>query len=140
MLHEAGGSGMLELGPDGEAQLPALPELDGAKEPGQGASDGGGAGGGPSGGGAGGGAGGPTPKWAPEDVVASRSGDVLIKNTLLKADHFPGCQNLKLTPLLEGAPNFRQVGHLAGEHTLAPPTTGGGKTARRPTPHALCSR
>ncbi|KAF6255732.1 inositol hexakisphosphate-domain-containing protein [Scenedesmus sp. NREL 46B-D3] len=48
--------------------------------------------------------------WAkPEDVVRSRAGDVLIKNTLLKADHFPGCQNTKLTPLLDGAPNFRQV-------------------------------
>eukprot|EP00775_Hariotina_reticulata_P011247 gene11247-11396_t len=44
-----------------------------------------------------------------EQVVASRAGDVLIKNTLLKADHFPGCQNTKLTPLLDGAPNFRQV-------------------------------
>ncbi|GBF92770.1 paladin [Raphidocelis subcapitata] len=44
-----------------------------------------------------------------EDVVRERAGDVLLKNTLLKADHFPGCQNMKLTPLLEGAPNFRQV-------------------------------
>ncbi|WIA11258.1 hypothetical protein OEZ85_011384 [Tetradesmus obliquus] len=44
-----------------------------------------------------------------EDVIRSRAGDVLIKNTLLKADHFPGCQNTKLTPLLDGAPNFRQV-------------------------------
>eukprot|EP00882_Tetradesmus_deserticola_P024636 GHRQ01026937.1.p1 GENE.GHRQ01026937.1~~GHRQ01026937.1.p1 ORF type:complete len:178 (+),score=59.55 GHRQ01026937.1:160-693(+) len=51
--------------------------------------------------------------WAkPEDVVRSRAGDVLIKNTLLKADHFPGCQNTKLTPLLDGAPNFRQVDGL----------------------------
>jgi hypothetical protein len=25
-----------------------------------------------------------------DDVVANRNGDVLIKNTLLKADHFPG--------------------------------------------------
>lgn len=82
-----------------------------------------------------------------EEVILHRSGDVLIKNTLLKADHFPGvslehvplqllakhtdigekldhvntsnahscvtlfagCQNKKLSPLLEGAPNFRQV-------------------------------
>ncbi|KAI8474087.1 MAG: inositol hexakisphosphate-domain-containing protein [Monoraphidium minutum] len=44
-----------------------------------------------------------------EDVVRERAGDVLLKNTLLKADHFPGCQNTKLTPLLEGGPNFRQV-------------------------------
>lgn len=27
----------------------------------------------------------------------------------LQSDHFPGCQNMKLTPLIEGAPNFRQV-------------------------------
>eukprot|EP00879_Flechtneria_rotunda_P018628 GHRR01019549.1.p1 GENE.GHRR01019549.1~~GHRR01019549.1.p1 ORF type:complete len:942 (+),score=356.76 GHRR01019549.1:158-2983(+) len=47
-----------------------------------------------------------------ENVIASRVGDVLIKNTLLKADHFPGCQNTKLTPLLDGAPNFRQVDGL----------------------------
>ncbi len=26
----------------------------------------------------------------PEDVVGNRNGDVLIKHTLLKADHFPG--------------------------------------------------
>lgn len=26
----------------------------------------------------------------PEEVIANRSGDVLIKQTLLKADHFPG--------------------------------------------------
>ena len=41
--------------------------------------------------------------------MRERAGDVLLKNTLLKADHFPGCQNTKLTPLLEGAPNFRQA-------------------------------
>jgi hypothetical protein len=37
--------------------------------------------------------------WAkPEDVVRSRAGDVLIKNTLLKADHFPGksCFELRI--------------------------------------------
>lgn len=28
---------------------------------------------------------------------------------LLQSDHFPGCQNMKLTPLIEGAPNFRQA-------------------------------
>jgi hypothetical protein len=27
----------------------------------------------------------------PAQVVANRAGDVLIKQTLLKADHFPGC-------------------------------------------------
>ena len=34
---------------------------------------------------------------------------MLIKHTILKSDHFPGCQNKKLLPLIEGAPNFRQV-------------------------------
>lgn len=95
---------------------------------------------------------------APEEVIAGRSGHVLIKHTVLKADHFPsehghklhallagvvlaqgipgsccaahptlarlhgspcppvsalaaraGCHNTKLTPILEGAPNFRKV-------------------------------
>lgn len=46
----------------------------------------------------------------PEEVVALRSGAVLLKGTILKSDHFPGCQNMRLTPLIDGAPNFRQVG------------------------------
>lgn len=54
-----------------------------------------------------------------EEVVATRSGDVLLRHTILKSDHFPGCQNMKLTPLIEGAPNFRQVG-AALRHALAP--------------------
>lgn len=39
-----------------------------------------------------------------------------------QSDHFPGCQNLKLTPLVEGAPNFRQVrhrGHLRSTAVLS---------------------
>jgi hypothetical protein len=56
------------------------------------------------------------PAPSPDDVVSERGGDVLIKNTILKSDHFPGCQNMKLTPLIDGAPNFRQVTfmHLHG--------------------------
>ena len=42
----------------------------------------------------------------PTGVVASRAGQVLLAHTLLKSDHFPGCQNLKLKPLIDGAPNF----------------------------------
>jgi hypothetical protein len=42
-------------------------------------------------------------------VIQSRSGAVLGRQTILKSDHFPGCQNMKLTPLIEGAPNFRKV-------------------------------
>eukprot|EP00884_Botryococcus_braunii_P001844 jgi/Botrbrau1/11660/Bobra.168_2s0015.2 len=45
----------------------------------------------------------------PDVVLAQRDGKVLLKATLLKSDHFPGCQNIKLLPLIEGAPNFRQV-------------------------------
>ena len=86
----------------------------------------------------------------PDKVVASRKGDVLIKYTILKSDHFPGvqwpdssrlimiemkahflfpartsypwpragCQNKKLLPLLEGAPNFRQVHFSFAIHLL----------------------
>lgn len=59
-----------------------------------------------------------------EDVIAWRSGDVLIKHTMLKADHFPGCQNMKLRPLLEGAPNFRQIEGLP-VYGVAVPTVNG---------------
>ena len=76
------------------------------------------------------------PEHFHHNVVANRAGDVLIKHTLLKSDHFPGealstrmlqswnrhlaatdnisstgCQNRTLEPLLEGAPNYRQAGH-----------------------------
>ena len=40
-----------------------------------------------------------------------RGGSVLGKKTILKSDHFPGCQNKRLRPNIEGAPNYRQV-HL----------------------------
>jgi len=38
-----------------------------------------------------------------------RDGSVLGKKTILKSDHFPGCQNKRMTPQIEGAPNYRQV-------------------------------
>lgn len=38
-----------------------------------------------------------------------RGGSVLGKKTILKSDHFPGCQNKRLTPQIDGAPNYRQV-------------------------------
>ncbi|KAG0594286.1 hypothetical protein M758_UG064500 [Ceratodon purpureus] len=47
----------------------------------------------------------------PEDVIISRNGSVLGKKTILKSDHFPGCQNKRLLPHVEGAPNYRQVGN-----------------------------
>ncbi len=45
----------------------------------------------------------------PEDVIVSRGGSVLGKKTILKSDHFPGCQNKRLLPHVDGAPNYRQV-------------------------------
>jgi len=47
-----------------------------------------------------------------EDIVSSRKGLVLGKGTILKGDHFPGAHNKKLRPIIDGAPNFRQVAGL----------------------------
>lgn len=45
-----------------------------------------------------------------ENVVASRNGEVLGRQTVLKSDHCPGCQSMYLPERVEGAPNFREVG------------------------------
>jgi len=45
----------------------------------------------------------------PELVMKLRGGSVLGKKTILKSDHFPGCQNKRLSPQIDGAPNYRQV-------------------------------
>ena len=50
---------------------------------------------------------------AGEQVISSRGGSVLGKKTILKSDHFPGCQNKRLTPHIDGAPNYRQVGYCS---------------------------
>ena len=42
-------------------------------------------------------------------LIASRTGDVLGAHTILKEDHFPGCQSAKLPNTIPGAPNFRGV-------------------------------
>lgn len=42
-------------------------------------------------------------------LIASRTGDVLGAHTILKEDHFPGCQSAKLPNIIPGAPNFRGV-------------------------------
>ena len=42
-------------------------------------------------------------------LIANRSGGVLGAHTLLKEDHFPGCQSAKLALTVPGAPNFRGV-------------------------------
>lgn len=50
-----------------------------------------------------------TPAKEPEQVMKHRVGSVLGKKTILKSDHFPGCQNKRLSPQIDGAPNYRQV-------------------------------
>ena len=42
-------------------------------------------------------------------IVNFRRGSVLGPQTILKSDHFPGCQKMSLTFRIDGAPNFRRV-------------------------------
>ena len=42
-------------------------------------------------------------------LIANREGAVLGAHTILKEDHFPGCQSAKLPNIVPGAPNFRGV-------------------------------
>ncbi|CAA6653809.1 unnamed protein product [Spirodela intermedia] len=60
----------------------------------------------------------------PERVMNCRGGSVLGKKTILKSDHFPGCQNRRLSPQIDGAPNYRQAGSLR-VHGVAIPTIEG---------------
>ncbi|XP_004494491.1 uncharacterized protein [Cicer arietinum] len=60
----------------------------------------------------------------PEEVMRMREGSVLGKKTILKSDHFPGCQNKRLSPQIEGAPNYRQAESLH-VHGVAIPTVDG---------------
>jgi hypothetical protein len=55
---------------------------------------------------------------AAEQVISSRGGSVLGKKTILKSDHFPGCQNKRLSPQIDGAPNYRQVRPLLSPFLL----------------------
>lgn len=60
----------------------------------------------------------------PELVMKLRGGSVLGKKTILKSDHFPGCQNKRLSPQIDGAPNYRQADSLH-VHGVAIPTIDG---------------
>ncbi|KAG6704370.1 hypothetical protein I3843_07G126100 [Carya illinoinensis] len=60
----------------------------------------------------------------PEQVMKLRGGSVLGKKTILKSDHFPGCQNKRLSPQIDGAPNYRQADSLP-VHGVAIPTIDG---------------
>ncbi|KAL6070801.1 Paladin [Balamuthia mandrillaris] len=44
-----------------------------------------------------------------KDVILKRAGNVLVTGTILKSDHFPGCQRASILPHITGAPNFRKV-------------------------------
>ncbi|KAL5539852.1 hypothetical protein UlMin_045473 [Ulmus minor] len=60
----------------------------------------------------------------PEQVMKLRGGSVLGKKTILKSDHFPGCQNKRLFPHIDGAPNYRHADSLH-VHGVAIPTADG---------------
>ncbi|KAJ9696857.1 hypothetical protein PVL29_008858 [Vitis rotundifolia] len=60
----------------------------------------------------------------PEQVMKLRGGSVLGKKTILKSDHFPGCQNKRLSPHIDGAPNYRQADSVH-VHGVAIPTIDG---------------
>ncbi|GAA0176431.1 protein phosphatase [Lithospermum erythrorhizon] len=60
----------------------------------------------------------------PEMVMKQRDGSVLGKKTIIKSDHFPGCQNKRLLPHIEGAPNYRKADAMP-VHGVAIPTTDG---------------
>lgn len=60
-----------------------------------------------------------------EEVRRERGGAVLGKKTILKSDHFPGCQNRRLeSPLIAGAPNYRRAREQR-VHGVAIPTAEG---------------
>ncbi|RAL42001.1 hypothetical protein DM860_018175 [Cuscuta australis] len=59
-----------------------------------------------------------------EQVIKHRDGSVLGKRTILKSDHFPSCQNKRLSPHIDGAPNYRKADSLH-VHGVAIPTIGG---------------
>lgn len=56
--------------------------------------------------------------------MKQRDGSVLGKKTILKSDHFPGCQNKRLSPQIDGAPNYRQAESMR-VHGVAIPTIDG---------------
>ncbi|GHP04500.1 hypothetical protein PPROV_000325400 [Pycnococcus provasolii] len=59
-------------------------------------------------------------------VLDMRDGTVLCRSTMLKADHFPGCQSKRLSPQIPGAPNFRSVPNLP-IYGVGAPTLGGAR-------------
>jgi hypothetical protein len=60
-----------------------------------------------------------------KDVVASRQGNVLGPFSILKEDNFPGMRSGKVDQIIEGAPNFRQMGGGLRIYGLGMPTVDG---------------
>lgn len=54
-----------------------------------------------------------------------REGRVLRRQTILKADHYPSCQNHGLPERIDGAPNFRQVAPQLPVYGVAAPALAG---------------
>ncbi|PRQ45008.1 putative protein-tyrosine phosphatase [Rosa chinensis] len=48
----------------------------------------------------------------PDQVMKQRGGSVLGKKTILKSDHFPGCQNKRLSPTLTALPITVSLEHI----------------------------
>jgi hypothetical protein len=65
---------------------------------------------------------------------AMRNGQVLRRQTILKADHFPSCYNRELPEQIEGAPNFRQVSNMPVYGLGAPTARGLRSTCARVAP------
>lgn len=61
------------------------------------------------------------------EVVRHRRGQVLAAMTILKFDHFPGCQKMSLPERVDGAPNYREIvlDETVSVHGLAMPTKKG---------------
>lgn len=57
-------------------------------------------------------------------LIAERSGHVLLQYTILKEDHFPNIQKETIPQIIEGAPNFRQAPGLP-VYGVALPTVDG---------------
>jgi protein-tyrosine phosphatase len=58
------------------------------------------------------------------EVFESRHGNVLVRFSILKCDYFPGCQNKKLSPAIEGAPNYRAIDVFGVAGTAIPTESG----------------
>ena len=59
------------------------------------------------------------------NIVLARKGNVLVHGSIVKSDHFPGCQRMSLLPHITGAPNYRQSASDMMIYGVAIPTIEG---------------